>query len=172
MNRKERRIATACARGLSSDANLKFIGELCSKGISRVPSAREMELSRAAASHWLGARWYHGGIAGREPGNFLLPPNQTGQDPRGHGNDVHFRKDFVYITPRRGVARHFSQVCGGSLYLIEPQGEVLAAIQGLRRCLILYEQNKKRGKVRSFEAIIRSVSDFTCASARVLEVLE
>lgn len=75
--------------------------------------------------------YYHGGVAGLEPGQVLLPPAAGGQERRPLS--FFFRKttdparsarrDRVYITTELDAAALFAKGCaGGSVYRVEPVG--------------------------------------------------
>lgn len=95
----------------------------------------------------LDTRLWHGGVPGLNPGDLLLPPNQTGIitttqiaqtlgfDPHEHGVEAdRMRPDRVYLTPHRELARAYAacwtsktdsglRTGYGSLYVARPVGE-------------------------------------------------
>lgn len=72
------------------------------------------------------ARWYHGGVAGLEVGDLLLPPAETGVPSCADYPAAEFvcRRDRVYMTQLTGDARVYAALAFGDLYEVEPVGEL------------------------------------------------
>lgn len=87
-------------------------------------------------------RWWHGGVPGLRPGDLLLPPAETGAStrvdlmtaarviPPGWMNGDRNRRDRVYLTSKRELARAFAWGQGqrtgdrrGALYIARPIGQ-------------------------------------------------
>lgn len=61
--------------------------------------------------------WYHGGVAGLLPGDFILPPGNTGATvliPTDLG--------VAWVTGKLDVAGLFAAGCGGDVYQVRPSG--------------------------------------------------
>jgi hypothetical protein len=75
-------------------------------------------------------RFFHGGVPGFQPGDLLLPPQATGVErtltavaqEMGASAD-HARRDVVYVTSGREVARVYAALTpDGGLYEVVPEG--------------------------------------------------
>lgn len=83
--------------------------------------------------------WYHGGISGLCAGDVLLPPCETGLDPRGRANTSQGRQASVFFTWHLNIAAKYAAriPSGGAVYRIEPIGTVICDPQDVRRLLLL-----------------------------------
>jgi len=84
--------------------------------------------------------YYHGGAPGRLPGDYLLPPSETGvkpllahHEPKDKEWVDEVRDDSkVYVTTERNIAIALAafwtdgETLGGSVYAVEPVGELEA----------------------------------------------
>ena len=130
-----------------------------------------VELSPAEAAHtWpaveraLSGPLYHGGLAGRAIGDFLLPPEQTGEDPAGHGDALPMRRQHVYLTTWLVTAEHYARRCSGVVYRVLPEG--LAVCAGAAR------RNRLLAEIHGYKFVPAAhIGEFTCPRAEVLEVL-
>jgi len=74
--------------------------------------------------------YFHGGVPGLKPGDFILPPDQTGTEHRlsaiaaeHDGPAYSTRTDVVYVATNRNVARAFAAFYpDGALYRVQPVG--------------------------------------------------
>lgn len=126
-----------------------------------------------------GAPWFHGGVLGRATGDLLLPPEATGQDPRGLGAMVPTRFGRVYVTLSREEATGYAQNCGGVVYRVLPDALTGVDPALVRAIVLVFESPRLKPKLRSLTekekvgAIVGSYrwDSFTCNSAKVVEVL-
>lgn len=112
------------------------------------------------------AEWWHGGMPGRTAGDFLLPANLTGSDPRGDATRA--RLGHVFFTGNRNAAAWYADACGGHLYRVEPIGDVGVDLLALRAIHIVRLRPDWR---RETDKVFTGFDSFTCSRARVLEVL-
>ncbi len=128
--------------------------------------------SRAKAKGFI---WYHGGVAGREVGDVLLPSSVTGMNPRGSPSGFWEARERVYVTHYREGAEFFARSNEGfgaesRIYVVEPQGALTSDPETLRLVLLLQEEPAL--KERHLAHIGDFLSRFCCKSAEVVAVLE
>lgn len=121
-------------------------------------------------------RWFHGGLAGREVGDLLLPPISTGRrdfDAERAPDRVFAR---VFVTDSEVLARRFADVKARQtgepvcVYVVEPQGEIEPDHECLRRSILhLADARLRRERPDLRPSLFRS---FMCPITKVVEVLE
>ena len=126
--------------------------------------------SRAKAK---GYTWYHGGVAGREVGDVLLPSGTTGMNPRGSPSGFWEARHRVYITHYRHVAEFFARTneafgAESKVYIVEPEAPLTVDPEALRLVLLLQEDPAT--KEQHLAQIGDFLSRFCCKSAKVLAV--
>lgn len=75
------------------------------------------------------SEFFHGGVPGLQPGDWILPPDLTGatgtlSDYAAELDAPHgTRRDVVYVTTRAGIARFFAALYpDGAVYRVTPDG--------------------------------------------------
>lgn len=83
--------------------------------------AQDVEIAAAIAA--APRHLYHGGVAGLQPGDKLLPPSLTGaKSSRDYGNPW-CRRDRVYLTTLDDAAAFYAAGAGhGDVYLVTADG--------------------------------------------------
>ncbi len=179
MNRQFRREFQAATRGKSWE-EIVAAGKYASEVMwSPTFSDYEKGLSDRIVDEVIGSEFYHGGLLGREVGDYLLPAKITGQDPRGNLDALSNRTDHVFVTASLHEARHYKASSAGAVYLVEPDGIIGADENELRLAILLLETprakavSRRFGKYAALGFTLRNCCKaIKCGRARVLAVLE
>ena len=179
MNRQDRRLARAIMRRVARDPECPRdpmgIGMNKMAQLAYITSGRfdeDLSLHEQAVSAALVERlpadtvWWHGGLAGRDVGDWLLPGAVTGSNPR----DMRWRLGglFTYVTHHRHLALHYAQQAGGVLYRVEPERPLGVDPHELRTAMLLRPEIKAEGG----KLMDLRLNAYTCPRARVLEVIQ
>ena len=82
MNRKERRLFQSATRNLTWEKTVQIAAEVAGKMVNPDQSGFEKRLSDEIIGGLVGQPFYHGGLPGRQVGDYLLPARVTEEDPR------------------------------------------------------------------------------------------
>lgn len=179
MNRKERRLFQSATRKSTWDETVQIAAEVAGKMVSPALSDFEKRLSDEIIAGLEGQPFYHGGLPGRQVGDYLLPARVTGEDPRGNKDELTNRVDHVFATARLDVAWSYADLAGGVVYKVEMEGVVGVDETELRMALLLLDSprfqkemrahGKAQARAQIFGDVIAAVK---CERARVLAVLD
>lgn len=169
MNRTDRRKIIKLARGMPPLEKLKFFSFEARRIASPMTDVERVAAVSAGAALKGGVLFYHGGTAGRRPGDHLLPPAITGADPMGAGPDYLHRVENVFVTTCLHVARGYAQrFQNGCVYRVEPERPLIADPVYLRAAVLFRADPELNGEVNFAEIL----TAYSCPRAEVLEVLE
>ncbi|MZR15043.1 hypothetical protein GQE99_18645 [Maritimibacter sp. DP07] len=180
MNRKQRRVLYRKTSKLSFQQMVPAVRRVIERYEETGLSEREVQIEQQMLASLEGdAPLFHGGLRGREVGDLLLPGGTTGQNPHGF-QDADFRRQSVYVTPVIEDAEKFAEGCAGSLYRVQPKGEVGIDLRCVRTVAILLGSPQMARETREFGSVFRddfvasyaNKAALTCPSATVLEVVE
>ncbi len=124
-----------------------------------------------------GSEFYHGGLQGRNVGDYLLPPKQTGQDPRGVADRWAGRSERVFVTKSKGKAQNYAAAVDGVVYRVLPEGDLHVDLIEMRAVMLLAESRHfrsiiKRDQTRLALLFHSAFSSFECDKAKVLGQLQ
>ena len=130
--------------------------------------------------------FYHGGISGFETGFELLSSGVRGVSSRDYERSIcgklsasfnaSNRRQYVFVTNRIEEAEEYASRCNGSVYEVEPQGDLLADLEYIRPILVcnaipgsIWHQQAKLVREEDFvSGLARSMTAFCCPSAVVI----
>ena len=163
MNRQGKRALLGKIKGLNPVERWSVCNYVVSRYWSGPLQPDEIAFNRELLKRELDGdeTWFHGGLPGREVGDRLLPPSITGSDPRGIGDSIPDRLEYVYFTYSLEVGEHYAgRVPGGcgQLYEVEPEGEIFADPIELRVAMLLRDWNVP-------------INSFAATSAKVVRIL-
>ena len=175
MNRRAFKIFQSYTRKLAPAEKMAVARMVVEQTWTGPFSDRERELSAALVEAQRPDDWFHGGLAGRAPGDVLLPAGVTGCDPRGLGDEIPDRLAHVFITGSFSMAKEYAARANGCVYRVAPVGTVDVDPMVLRT-LQLIARDKGFPILERWmlsEELLRAltVEKFCCGSATVLEVL-
>lgn len=125
MNRRAVRIFASHAANLSEMERFQVARIVAEQACGGPFDAEELAISDALVERLGDRDWFHGGLPGREAGEFLLPAEVTGNDPRSCGDEIMDRAKFVYVTPSRTVAEEYANHANGKVYRVKPLGPMI-----------------------------------------------
>ncbi|TDK49648.1 NAD(+)--rifampin ADP-ribosyltransferase [Antarcticimicrobium luteum] len=118
--------------------------------------------------------FFHGGLAGRVMGNYLLPASETGHDPKNLKEHFPTRASLVYLTTSIDEAGIYAIQTGGkpgAIYLVEPEGPLELDVETFRPLeLMLADRDLVRRYGRA--TLISSATAFACPRAKVLGIVQ
>lgn len=138
MNRHQRRALRTQTKTLSRAMQLAQAMSV-TKGLPGSLSDHERRVSDLVLADLGTCQWFHGGAGGLVSGQALVPGFH---DPRGIGDAIPSRTEYVYISQDIEVAERYALKAldaglGGAVYLVEPVGPVLVDPIELRAYMTL-----------------------------------
>lgn len=173
MNRKAVRTFAAFAANLSPLERFEAAKMVAEQALGGPFDPDELALSDAIVRLASGP-FFHGGLPGREIGEFLLPAHLTGADPRSCGDEIMDRRAFVYITPDLAEAQGYAELAKGKVYRVQPMGPMIVDPTELRTFLLVarafgpIKEIRSAGPAWVAARLVRSVKGFACSRAEVL----
>lgn len=165
MNRIERRQILKAVRGMTAEDAMKHVVIHMYYNRTEPLTSYERSVALELADIHCKGDLYHGTQMSFGVGSRLLAPKLTGNDPRGLGNHLPFRSEFVFVTPNLEYASGFSGD-QGSIYIVQPHGPVMASPNVVRAYLAL----RKTEHFMSGEFSLCFGREFCCESATIIGV--
>lgn len=117
-----------------------------------------------------GSAWFHGGVAGLQPKDTLLPESLTGPCPPPRKLTPRAHQRLLFVTPCARFAGVSGRTARGTLYEVQPDCSLSVApyyVRALRMFEDWVGKQEARESLMSYASI-----EFTCQSATVLSVLK
>lgn len=115
-----------------------------------------------------GTSWYHGGRAGRQPGDRLISVAQGARTVRRLPRPAEADR-FVYLTLLKSFAMSFAMTTHGALYEVIPDTPPKVAPYDLRALKLLMQWDGGRAFAEIVPAMLL---EFVCGTAKVKAVLD
>lgn len=175
MNRRDRKAIQKRAKQVPLADRPLFYNMVCGQNFRWPLTAEERQRSAEIVAQLdPDTPFFHGGLAGRGVGDYLLPASETGLDPKNLKEHFPTRAGHVYLTTSIEEAGTYAIQTGGkpgAIYLVEPEGPLELDVESFRPLeLMLADRDLVRRYGR--DTLISTASAFACPRGKVLGIVQ